>query len=201
MIDQLANDTAAIKASEECRKERLDTALTEVEAVVTELKNASRRRDDDTRRIAEEVHGLQAMIPKALKGQEENTDTRLKELTIELKSLKTLVANRMAPPPATPASAPQRPMNAGANMFGPLGTANVVGGGSIANPTINPAQPMESPAAGVEKSTTAAPLSRFGTGRAGIPAWQLAASKKAEEEKAEKRDSGIMSEVDGTGAA
>ena len=38
---------------------------------------------------------LQSMLPKAMKAQEENSDARLKELNAELKSLKTLIANRM----------------------------------------------------------------------------------------------------------
>jgi len=188
LIEQLANDTAAIKASEESRKERLDSALAEVEATITELKSASRRRDEDTKRVADEVHNLQGMIPKAMKSQQENTDTRLKELTSELKSLKTLVANRMtAPAPASTAS-PQRPNLSSTQSAASQITSNLPGGGNTA-PAAPEANPTQSTEAAPSVASTEKPSShRFNAGRAGIPAWQLAASKKAEQDNAAKKD-------------
>src|SRR3954469_2582368 len=47
LIEQLSTDTAALKSAEEARTERLDSALKDVETLVADLKNSSRRRDDE----------------------------------------------------------------------------------------------------------------------------------------------------------
>jgi peroxin-14 len=106
LLEQLNTDTTALKASEEARTSRLDNALGEVESVLSSLKESSRRHNDDNRRIEDDVRGLRDLIPKALDAQKEANDNRLKELSTELKSLKTLVGNRMsAPAPAVPRAA------------------------------------------------------------------------------------------------
>jgi peroxin-14 len=101
LLDQLAKDTEALKSSEQARSERLDAALTEVEGVISELKTASRRREEESRRVGDEVRGLKDLIPKAMEGQKETTDARLRELNSELKSLKTLMGHRMTPAAST----------------------------------------------------------------------------------------------------
>ncbi|KAI1003274.1 hypothetical protein K3495_g4931 [Podosphaera aphanis] len=97
LLDKLAKDTAELKSSEQARTERLDSALSEVETVISDVKNSSRRREEESRRITDEVHGLRNLIPKAIEGQKENVDSRLKELNNELKSLKLLLSQRMNP--------------------------------------------------------------------------------------------------------
>ena len=95
LIDQLSTDTAALKAAEDARTERLDAALKDVESLVSDLKSSSRRRDDETRRINDEVKSLKEAIPKALEGAREGNENRLKELGTEVKSLKVLLSNRL----------------------------------------------------------------------------------------------------------
>ena len=104
LLEQLNTDTTALKASEEARTQRLDNALGEVESVLTSLKESSKRQGDDNRRIEDDVRGLRDLIPKAMDAQKESTDNRLRELSTELKSLKTLVGNRMGAGPARPAA-------------------------------------------------------------------------------------------------
>ena len=167
------------------------------------MKVSSRRRDEDSRRINDEVRGLHALVPKALKSQEEATDTRLRELNTELRSLKTLISNRMSgqgvPQTGVPRSAASSaaaagaPVN-GANMFGAQGTASTnsdLKPGVIPMSEIRNAEGAASPAptdgaatAQPERSATASPMGRFGQ-RGGIPAWQMAAKKKEEDEKKE----------------
>ena len=107
LLEQLNTDTQALKESEEARTSRLDDALGEVESVLSSLKESSKRQGDDNRRIEDDVRGLRDLIPKALDAQKEANDARLRELSTELKSLKTLVGNRMsAPAPAPAASRP-----------------------------------------------------------------------------------------------
>ncbi|KAI9803032.1 MAG: hypothetical protein M1825_002267 [Sarcosagium campestre] len=104
LLEQLSADTEALKSSEQARTERLDTALREVEEVIAELKSSSRRREEDGRRLGDEVRGLKELIPRALETQKESNDGRLRDLNTELKSLKTLVGNRMGSVPRPPAT-------------------------------------------------------------------------------------------------
>ncbi|KAI9832902.1 MAG: hypothetical protein M1819_003932 [Sarea resinae] len=130
LLDRLSTDTEALKASEQARTDRLDTSLTDIESVVADLKHAGRRREDENRRLGDDVQALKSLIPKALEAQKETSDLRLRELQTELRSLKTLVGNRMGgvAAPASSSSSSSTPRLSGANMFGPMGTASVVNG-------------------------------------------------------------------------
>jgi peroxin-14 len=215
LLDQLNTDTAALKASEEARTTRLDNALGEVESVLTTLKESSKRQGDDNRRIEDDVRGLRDLIPKAMDAQKESTDNRLKELSTELKSLKTLVGNRMgagtARPPTTTTSyyGQNQPQS-------PAPTQNV--NGASGTPTPAP-QPSSTPApseqtngtsasegqgsstasAAASTPTTEKPASasygRLAGGRAAIPAWQMAAQKKSEEAKKDTSESGTVTDA------
>lgn len=189
LIDQLSRDTAAMKVSEEVRKERLDSALSDFENAIQELKDASKRRDEDTRRIGDEVRNLQNMIPKAMKQQEENADERLRDLNSELKSLKTLLGNRMGGPAGNNTQQKSAPMlnGAGPNQSSTVGpgingsaTGNAAGGSSDTSHVTNSPVP--------DSSNTSSPYGRFTSGKGGIPAWQMAASKKNESERSANRD-------------
>ncbi|KAF2748205.1 hypothetical protein M011DRAFT_467248 [Sporormia fimetaria CBS 119925] len=222
LLDQLNTDTTALKAAEDARTTRLDSALEEMESVLSSLKESSKRQGDDNRRIEDDVRGLRDLIPKALDAQKEATDARLKELSAELKSLKTLVGNRMGsaaprPAPATPAyynmnqnqttqSRPTTPMVNGtpsaptpapqqqqtpasetpSEPSAPTVTAEAQASGSAAKPA--------TPA--VEKPQTPNSFSRLGGGRAAIPAWQMAAAaKKNEESKKDTSESGTVTDA------
>jgi len=148
--------------------------MTELEETMQEMKNSSRRRDDDHRRIVDDVKALQDLIPKAIKAQGENNDNRMKELNAELKSLKTLVSNRMGGAAAMPA--PIAATVPGANMFGSQGT---VGTGVDMDElrTTESSNGLRSSAPNSGSKQTFPP---YGGSRGGIPAWQLAAAKKAD---------------------
>lgn len=183
LIDQLTTDTAAIKTSEAARTEKLDAALAEMDAAVSEMKLSTRRRDDDSRRINDEIRNLQALVPRAMKAQEENTDARLRELNTELKSLKTLISNRMSgqgvPQARVPRGASPAVTAAGAYAAPAVTNAN----GSVESAAPPPASSVADAATQPDRSNSASPFNRFGS-KGGIPAWQLAAAKKTEEEKA-----------------
>lgn len=204
LLEQLNTDTTALKASEEARTARLDDALGEVESVLASLKESSKRQGDDNRRIEDDVRGLRDLIPKALESQKEATDNRLKELSTELKSLKTLMANRMgsaAPRPQTTSGY----YGAGQQQSAPQ-TPNVNGTSAASAST---PQPPSTPAPAEQTNgTTAAEnqtngtsthvssySSRMPTGRAAIPAWQMAAAKKTEEAKKDTSESGTAVEA------
>ncbi|EFE35418.1 uncharacterized protein ARB_05460 [Trichophyton benhamiae CBS 112371] len=175
LLDQLSADTAALKAAEEARTSRLDTALRDVEEVVQELKVSSRRRDDETRRISEEVRSLKDGIPKAIEGAREGNEKRLRELNSELRSLKVLLTNRLGSGASTPT--PNAATTTAATR------PDVNGAASATQQTPSPATP--SPAAASVPASTPAPRERSGSpfsqlGKpASIPAWQMAAANKA----------------------
>ncbi|PGH23338.1 hypothetical protein AJ80_02591 [Polytolypa hystricis UAMH7299] len=189
LLDQLSTDTAALKSAEEARTERLDAALREVEDVVSELKSSSRRRDDETRRISEEVRGLKDSIPKAIDGAKEGNDRRLRELGTELKSLKVLLGNRLsasAGASASPSTTPPIPrtMSAGPGVSsGPAETRPAVNGApSVSQPapptSTTAGLPASQPAAPAPAPTSSSPFSQLGK-PAAIPAWQMAAANKS----------------------
>jgi peroxin-14 len=212
LLEQLNTDTTALKASEEARTTRLDSALGEVESVLAGLKESSKRQGDDNRRIEDDVRGLRDLIPKALDAQKESNDNRLRELSTELKSLKTLVGNRMGAGPARPAA--PTPSYYGANQSqSPAPTPTVNGTSGTSTPAPQPsstpapseqtngtssteAQGSSTPAAStpLAEKPASLPYSRPG-GRAAIPAWQMAAQKKNEEAKKDTTESGTVTEA------
>ncbi|KAL9623688.1 MAG: hypothetical protein Q9160_002144 [Pyrenula sp. 1 TL-2023] len=184
LLDTLSSDTAALKDAEQARTERLDKALSEVEVVVNDLKAASRRREDQNRRITDEVKGLKDDIPKALEGAKSESDKRLRELNSELKSLKLLLGNRLGSTPP--------PNSIQANRSGPStpATEQPSSERSSAPPNTNNPQPPLPPSSfahsalsnAVPNSRREGPLSGYGSGsgKAAIPAWQMAAAKASQ---------------------
>lgn len=178
----------------------------ELESVLTSLKESDRKREEDARRNADEIRSLRDLIPKALEAQKESSDNRLKDLGGELKSLKTLVGNRMGTNGANP-TVPHKPTgsasgigytpsSAGATQNGtpsPNTSGGPVGGSADAAP------------AAVSSSVPDRPSSaagRFGSGKAAIPAWQMAAAKKSQEAmNGEKKDTSASGTVVETSSA
>ncbi|KAI9693564.1 MAG: peroxisomal membrane protein pex14 [Bogoriella megaspora] len=222
LIEQLASDTSALKASEESRTQRLDTALGELESVLAELKSGARRREEEGKRLGDEVRGLKDLVPKALESQGKEKEDRLRELGNELRSLKTLVGNRIG------GQGGSRP-GSGADRFSAQGTGAPVNGNGlpVGSETSGLQQQQIRPAAGSGTSTPlnsssavaqnggveegransmsslpdkppiSSAYSRLANGRAAIPAWQMAAAKKNQEEsdKKDTSESGTVSEA------
>ena len=183
LLDQLARDTETLKNSEQSRTERLDSALAEVESVIGELKTASQRRDEETKNISDDVRRIKDLVPKAMEGQKESLDNRLKELNTELKSLKTLMGQRMNPPPTSSISPYTRTTGAGISSPTSSTTANV--NGTASGDAASPKPATVGNGVGVE--SVASLQGRSGSpfnagvppGRAAIPAWQMAAASKS----------------------
>ncbi|UPK97186.1 hypothetical protein LCI18_008121 [Fusarium solani-melongenae] len=193
LVEQLAKDTESLKTAEKERTEKLDAAIADLETVMTDLKAANRRREDDANRIRDEVQSLKDAIPKALENQKGLTDGRLREINTELTSLKTLVSQRMSSSASTPTS----------SSFLRGASGSVSGGASGVGSTSTPAASSSAPKTngeqtGAESSTTtpaaevpkptfpsttfssaplvnrsSSPLANM-TGKKSIPAWQMA---------------------------
>jgi peroxin-14 len=218
LLDQLNKDTSALKAAEEARTDTLDNALGEMESVLASLKESSKRQGEDNRRIEDDVRSLRDLIPKALDAQKESTDVRLRELSTELKSLKTLVGNRMGsggprPPTTTPnyyglgqnqaptpalngTPAPSTPApSTPAPQATPSSTPSEQPNGSNATNGQGNSASSSVPSPALEKAQTTLPYGRTAGGRAAIPAWQMAAAKKSEEAKKDTSESGTATDA------
>jgi peroxin-14 len=219
LLEQLATDTQQLKDSEAARKERLDAALADVESVVTRMRQANEDRDLEAKRIAREISEIREQIPRAIEKEKEATDNRLKELNVEMKSLKTLVVNRMVGGGGAGAGAGQQQSNS-SRAPTPIYTQQsqqqqqqqhipaIPGSATdaprtngVSTPTATADESVSSPsAAGGSGSGT--PYSRLLNGKAAIPSWQLAAQKRSEEAKVDAAsptqntaESGTMSEA------
>lgn len=182
LIDQLATDTASLKASEAERTEKLDTTLRDVDAVITDLKAARTRQENEARSVADQVQGLKDLVPKALEGWKESGDRRLEELGVELRSLKKLVSNRVGgggPPPSVGRGFPSASIERTSGSSTPTGASSSTPNGIATECEDKPTGPSSipsAPAPGVTVPRRETPSVLQSSGRAAIPAWQMAAS-------------------------
>ncbi|TQV94962.1 hypothetical protein V2A60_009960 [Cordyceps javanica] len=189
LVEQLAKDTEELKQTEQQRTEKLDAALAELETVMSDLKTANRRRDDDAQRIREDIQGLKDAIPKAMESQKTQADNRLYEINTELTSLKTLVSQRMTsgntsaggysrpgaastPAAASPAPAVTTPKPVTVTDPSSTSTENTSTENTSNEKSAEPAKAAESP-----KALSKSPFNK-GSGKASIPAWQMAMANK-----------------------
>ncbi|KAI1337029.1 peroxisomal membrane anchor protein conserved region-domain-containing protein [Xylariaceae sp. FL0016] len=182
-IEQLVKDTETLKASEQERTEKLDKIIGELDTFMRDSKSASRRQDDETERLREDMKNLKGVIPKSMSAHKEFTDSRLKEITTEVKSLKSLITQRMSSTPAPAASTPSshlRPTSGNAAPASPSASPatdasakeNNVEGAKTNNEIVS------TPSKQDYISSLGGRSSPFGgAGKASIPAWQMAASK------------------------
>jgi peroxin-14 len=180
LVDQLAKDTEALKAAEQARTERLDKALQELETVITDLKSANRRREDESARVRDDVQNLRDSIPRAMTAQKDLTDNRMREVNTELKSLKTLISQRMNPnATSTSVSNYLRPSSGNAS---PVPPPSVSVAEDVENAAVNGVSGSASAAAEESKRPEPARPSPFSSGgsqaKPSIPAWQLAMASK-----------------------
>ena len=184
LIDQLSSDTAALKAAEEERTEKLDASLADIESVIDELKTANRQREQDARQVADQVRDLRDMIPKALNKWKEREDNKLVDIGSEVQSLKRLMENKVgARPPASKSEGTRFGISSSPKSQDEQEKA-VNGDGAQDTKSSNDAK-VDGEAAEDNGSSPFAEFLRKGSqssgyrpkSRAAIPAWQMAASK------------------------
>ncbi|RKF56264.1 Peroxisomal membrane protein PER10 [Erysiphe neolycopersici] len=179
LLDQLAKDTEELKVSEQSRTTKLDVALTEVETTLSNLKSSCRRREEESRRITDEVHGLRNLIPKAMEEQKETADAQLKELNTELKSLKLLLSQRINSSVSTNSSPPVQDSMSGAVSQDPQvrTTSNDT---SLTEAENKPSESTSDVTVSENSSQSLGqPQNFYSNGKASIPSWQLAANRNA----------------------
>lgn len=175
-MEQLAKDTEELKAAEQKRTERLDAALLDVEAVVSDLKASNRRREDDAQKIRDEINALKEAVPKAMQDQRDATDNRMREVNGELASLKTLMTQRLA----SGSGSTSQPANPLRPTSGNTPQPARVEPASSENATVEEEKTTATTAA-APKSTRQSSFKsgRAAGGKASIPAWQMAMSQSS----------------------
>ena len=183
LIDNLASDTAELKASEAERTEKLDGTLKDIDTVITDLKSSNTKREAEGRIVADQVRELKSLVPEALQKWKANGDARLDELAQEVASLKKLLENRVgrsggnSTPMGRSSQYPVVNGNAGGVKSGEesaLASTDAVDGSSSSKDI--PTQP-----GGATSHKKGAQGSER---KAAIPAWQMAASKRNEDANA-----------------
>ena len=189
LLDTLSQDTDSLKKAEEQRTERLDSAITDIESIISELKTANTKREDDSRRMEAEIKTMKESLPRSIDNVRDASERQLKELSTELASLKLLMGNRMGGgsggmsgiPKTQPAnissitsSAVQTPITetAPGSSTNVTGVNNAGKAPSFAMPTPPTSQQPQAP-----RPASSASFSSGG-GKAAIPAWQMAAQNK-----------------------
>ncbi|GJC81303.1 peroxisomal membrane protein PER10 [Colletotrichum liriopes] len=180
LVEQLAKDTEELKAAEQQRTEKLDTALTDLESIMQELRSANTRREIETQRVKDDVQILKDSIPKAMNTQKDLTDSRLKEVNTELTSLKTLITQRMN---AASSSASTNGLRAGGNATPAspspgLNRPAATGSDNQAGNTESAANVDTPKTTGTPTYNRPSPFSGATGAKASIPAWQMAMANK-----------------------
>lgn len=196
LIDQLAADTAAVKESEAARTEKLDSTLSSLNTTIDDLKAANTRRENEARVTAEQVGGLRELVPKALEGWKQGEDRKVEELGAEVRSLRKLLQNRMGGGAQTPTSAAGGQALASQSTFGgklpftsedpdrstqsATNTSATASAADRSGTVETQDEDVIAPAPGINvlKRDASAHRGGFGSGKAAIPAWQMAAKSK-----------------------
>lgn len=162
---------------------------------MAELKSATSRRDDDGRRVNDEIRGIKDLVQRSLAAQKESADTRLTELNNELKGLKTLVGSRMSSTPRPisgdqhhngflydAVSGKESKNHADASTMASANGEKEGDGASQGSPRGSENSPASSSSGAGEgrdgKDVSRITRSGFPVNRAAIPAWQMAATNK-----------------------
>ncbi|KAK6851290.1 hypothetical protein PG987_000924 [Apiospora arundinis] len=192
-LEQLSKDTETLKASEQDRTEKLDKILEELEEFMAETKSGKRRQEDETDRLRSEVESLKEAIPKSMTANKDFTDERLREIANEVKSLKSLIGQRMSSAPAAPSlNTTNNYLQSAKSNAPPASTSTVTNGNE--QETKTDAETKD----GTNGETSSASgkqdyLSSLGgrsspfasgmpAGKAAIPAWQLAMANQGSSE-------------------
>ncbi|KAJ0163448.1 Peroxisomal membrane protein PEX14 [Colletotrichum tanaceti] len=179
LVEQLARDTEELKAAERERTENLDTALTDLETIMQELRSANTRREIETQRVKDDVQILKDSIPKAMNTQKDLTDSRLKEVNSELTSLKTLITQRMN---AASSSATTNSLRTGGNATptssGPNRSGAPPGDDNQSASTESTTNSETTKTTSTPSFNRPSPFSGATGTKASIPAWQMAMASK-----------------------
>lgn len=206
LLDTLSEDTAKLKEAEQERTKRLDSAIGDIETIIANLKTANQKREDDSRRMETEIKSMRDSLPRAIDTVKEGNEKQLRDLSSELSSLKALMQNRAGssassyniprPPkpdvsamPYTPSGVRSPNVSTPVNETAPGSSGNVTGvngAGTVPSFAVPSGSGSSTTNTNVAAAKPAATNLGYGAGKVpAIPAWQLAAQKNQDKEKAQ----------------
>ncbi|KAG7099285.1 hypothetical protein E1B28_001144 [Marasmius oreades] len=94
LLKEIQAETTAIRSAVDEQKERVDKTVRDVEAVVTEMRQAESTTRNEMREIRDEIDTIREMLPKMMEKNKESHGQSMAELQQELKSLKALLMSR-----------------------------------------------------------------------------------------------------------
>ncbi|KAJ3048316.1 peroxisomal membrane protein pex14 [Rhizophlyctis rosea] len=151
-LEAVHADNQQLSSTVDAHTTKVNASLEEMRSILTELKEAESKGDEDLKAIKEDVEGLRVMIPKVLNTTKEAQTTVITDLQNEIKSLKSLLINRRIPNPTTPTT-------------------------TTTNPA--PLSPNVTATEDTKESAVRSPRPKLPNfGKSGIPAWQLEAEGK-----------------------
>ncbi|KAG2233645.1 peroxisomal membrane anchor protein conserved region-domain-containing protein [Thamnidium elegans] len=138
---------------------KVDDSLTSLETVLKDLKEGDAQRDEEFKSVKGDIDALKELVPKTLERNKESQNAALLDLQNEMKSLKSLFISRASSNALEQASsAPATPAY---------------------NTTVSsvPTTPVAAPSPTDGLSSRLSATINSSGARAGIPAWQMAASQ------------------------
>ncbi|KAI8808470.1 peroxisomal membrane anchor protein conserved region-domain-containing protein [Cladochytrium replicatum] len=91
------NETQAVSKQVSENALQVGSQIESIQKYLEELKEMDEKRDDEVRRIRDDVDSIKVMIPKMLEKSKESQNSALSDLQNEVKSLKNLLLNRRLP--------------------------------------------------------------------------------------------------------
>lgn len=95
MLSILQSDAAATKEQTTEQARKIDAALQTLDAAVSDMQDKTARRETDIRRLGLEIDQIRELIPKSMEAVKQAQTDSLNDLNGELRSLKTLLQNRI----------------------------------------------------------------------------------------------------------
>ncbi|KAF5098389.1 hypothetical protein DV451_003402 [Geotrichum candidum] len=188
ILDQLQKDQDEIKKNELERTKKIENLVSEVQSTIEQVKAKVFQRDEDLKLIKTQIELVKETVPKSLTLHNTTQQQGLEDVYAELKLLKQLVTSRLqggsAPAPAAPATSTTPPKIVGAAATNATSTTppSIPTPNTSNLPSANGTSASVPVAAASADDTTASSSSSVTSVpvRAGIPAWQLAASKSSD---------------------
>lgn len=195
MLSILQKDTEEVKTKATEQNEKVEAALSEVNTAVTDMKQKTERRENDIRRLALEMDQLRELIPNAIESVKTVQNDALNDLGGELRSLKTLLQNRLKAPGSS-----SSPVSNIAGSSQKSASSTTVGSSGSASQAPQGAQQSASVAS--KPLSGSDPLAKFTSrGGNGIPEWQKSAMASSALTDAPSETDGAAAAAAGSSAA
>ncbi|KAG0005037.1 peroxisomal membrane protein pex14 [Entomortierella chlamydospora] len=168
-LAEVKDSTTVVAKNVEDQTAHVKESLEGMSGVLDTMKTNDQKREQELTGLKTDIENIKDMIPKLMEKSKESQANVLNELQTEIKSLKSLLLNRRGPGagPATPGSAT-------GSVAAPWNAAY-----SSTSSLSQPTTPSVAAAASAPKAAEEGGPLNFSSGKAAIPAWQLAAQKPA----------------------